>query len=281
MYDTLENNELNSEKFQLKSKIIGVNVLFHQEFVDHSQYETLADRINVEIKDLFENDLPSFVAMTSNSPDVLDEINSDAVKSSITAINGKLDQQFGTSTDTFLERQDVLQRVAHIFQRGLIKESSHLDKYHPDNLRDVLNHPDEPNMGSGVLRRPFMNGEIKKYEFSSRSARDLLEATLSLRNNIQGGFKDANFLFRADIEEDITMREQSTRNGTVYPRSVPPMVELETQQLTQQVSLINAELAARQPSPTPMIVEDRVSNGIGPAVIGYDDRDRDNSRMRG
>jgi hypothetical protein len=279
MYNKFEDNDLILEKIHLNSKMLSISVLHLNEFFDPAHHHLLVNPINRKLDSFLENDVPSYVALASNAPAALNDLHSDAVKNRIKSVNQHLDQQFGTSADSFAERKDVLERVFQMFRNADLMSTEQIDM-NADTLRNTLNHPDAPNMHNGVRLRPLLNGEIEKYDFSSEATSDLFNWVKYLENDINHEFKNNKFLFNQDIEEDKMMRGASSIEGYDYPRQDLRLVSIENDQLANKVRLINMELDARNTLPVRLITEDRTPNGAHPAIIGYDRNDRDRALGR-
>ncbi len=278
MYDTLETNELIEENFHLNSKIIGINSIYFREFVNPNHKNILGSHINHTMSNFFENDMPSYVALASERPDVVNDLYSNNMKSGILSINQKLDQELDRSPDSFGERKDILERISHVFRNTNIDSAPEIELY-VFYLKNILNHPDKPDLQLGNRPRPLGVEEVKKYNFSEEATGELFKDVLQLKNNMRRNFNDDKFLFTDDIDEDVMLRQVVARDGSEYSRGDKAFAGGEIDQLKYEVGLINAELALRNPAPA-LINNDRPAAGTSPAIIGYDRNDRDRALGR-
>ncbi len=272
MYDTLETNELIQQSFHLNSKIIGINSIHFHEFVDQRHKHLLGNHISLTLGNFFDKNLPSYVALASEKPDVIDDLHSNNIKSGILSINQKLDQKLDASPDSFGERKDVMERISHVFRNTNINSASKIDS-NVSFLKNILNHPDKPDVQPGNSLRPLRNLEVEKYNFSEEATGELFKSVLELESNIYRNFNEDKFLFTDDIDEDVMLREVAARDGSEYSRGDKVLVGGEIGLLKNEIGLINAELALRNPA-NQLIDYGRPPVGASPAIIGDDRNDR-------
>jgi hypothetical protein len=268
MYNTYTKRQIIQEDFYIKSKIISINVLRLQGCPPSKERVAKGSRTVEAIERFCENELPAFVALASTAPNVLAGLHSDVIQNRIKLINQQLDQQFGTSADSFAERKEVIERVSLFRQMraaGLV-----LIGTGDEVLKNILNHPD--SLTGPVIRaiRPLMNGEVEKYNFTSDDAIDLHNSVFALQNQIFQEFTINRFLFAADVGDHISMREARAANGADCSRKHSPNVSGEFRRPENQRAMIAEELEALFLTSQIMAAQDCAPIGGAHAGVGYD-----------